>query len=100
QIQADTDSMVRRLGTMIRVLDYYQVDKTGERKMLEEMAGVLSGLSANQMAEVIRRLDAAALAASKAKDEDKAGEQIQKAYDRHREILDALKRLLARHDAI
>jgi hypothetical protein len=31
QIQADTDSMVRRLGTMLRVLEYYQVDKAGER---------------------------------------------------------------------
>src|SRR5579862_2776494 len=60
QIQAETDSLVRRLGTMMRVLDYYQVDKASERKMMEEMTGVLSGLSQNQMTEVIARLESAA----------------------------------------
>jgi hypothetical protein len=98
QIQADTDSMVRRLGTMLRVLEYYQVDKSGERKMLEEMAGVLSGLSKNQMAEVVRRLEGAAALAGK--DEAKSTAEVQKAYERHREILDTLRTLLARHDAI
>ncbi|HEV3020906.1 MAG TPA: hypothetical protein VGX76_00505, partial [Pirellulales bacterium] len=96
QVQADTDAMVRRLGTMLRVLEYYQIDKTGERKVLEEMTGVLKGLSKSQMADVIRRLDAAA----KAKLETAAGAEVQKAYDRHREILDTLQSLLARHDAI
>src|SRR5437764_624908 len=82
QIQAETDSMVRRLGTMLRVLEYYQVDKAGERKMLEEMTGILSGLSKNQMNEVIRRLEAAA----QAKDEAKSNDEVQVAYARHREI--------------
>lgn len=96
QIKADTESMVRRLGTMLRVLDYYQIDKAGERKMLEEMSGVLSGLSKNQMNEVIQRLEAAA----QAKDEAKSSEEVQQAYARHREILDSLKNLLSRHDAV
>src|SRR4051794_35957668 len=96
QIQAETDSMVRRLGTMLRVLEYYQVDKAGERKMLEEMTGVLTGLSKNQMNEVIRRLDAAA----RADDETKSSAEVQVAYDRPREILDSLKSLLSRHDAV
>ena len=88
--------MVRRLGTMLRVLDYYQVDKASERKMMEEMAGVLAGLSQNQMAEVISRLETA----GKTKDENAASQEVQEAYDRHREILDTLKALLARHDAV
>ncbi len=96
QIQAETDSLVRRLGTMIRVLDYYQVDKASERKMMEEMAGVLSGLSQNQMTEVISRLESAA----KSKDAKSADQEIQEAYERHREVLDTLKALLARHDAV
>ncbi len=96
QTQADTDSMVRRLGTMLRVLEYYQIDKAGERQMLEEMAGALSGLSKQQMTEVIRRLDTAA----KTKDDTAANQDVQEAYERHREILDSLKGLLGRYDAL
>jgi len=96
QIQAETDSMVRRLGTMLRVLEYYQIDKAGERKMMEEMTGALSGLSKKQMAEVIRRLESAA----KSQDDKKTNEEVQQVYARHREILDTLKSLMSRHDAV
>ncbi|MCI0378871.1 MAG: DUF4175 family protein [Gemmataceae bacterium] len=96
QIQAETDVVVRRLGTMLRVLDYYEVDKSAEKKLLEEMSGVLAGLSRNQMAEVIRRLDLAV----KTPEEEKSNEELVKAYDRHREILDTLKSMLAKHDAV
>ncbi len=88
--------MVRRLGTMLRVLEYYQIDKAGERKMLEEMAGVLRGLSKKQMNEVIASLDAA----GRAKDEAASNAEISQAYKKHREILDNLKSLLSRHDAV
>ena len=36
QIQAETDYIVRRMGTMLRVLDFYQLDKASEKKMVEE----------------------------------------------------------------
>src|SRR6267142_5786428 len=62
QIQAETDYVVRRMGTMLRVLDFYQLDKASEKKMLEEMVGVLGGLSKAQMTDVIQRLEAAAKA--------------------------------------
>src|SRR5262245_6521186 len=96
QIQADTDYVVRRMGTMLRVLDYYQLDKAAEKKMLEEMAGVLGGLSKTQMREVIQRLDAAAKASSA----DQSNKEVAAAYERHREVLDSLKSMLARYDAI
>jgi hypothetical protein len=96
QIQADTDQMVRRVGTMLRVLEYYQVEKAAEKKMLEEVAVTLAGLSKDQMTQVIARLDAAARAGDPAKSEKEVGE----AYIRHREILDSLKGLLAKYDAV
>jgi hypothetical protein len=95
-IQAETEQMVRRLSTMMQVLDFYQLDKAAEKKMLEELAGMLSGLSREQMNEVIRRLDAAARAAG-AKE---ANQELDEAYARHREILTSLKAMLARYDAV
>src|SRR5262249_30132128 len=76
QVQADTDHLVRRIGTMLRVLQYYQLDKGAEKKLLDEVVTTLSGLSRNQMAEVIDRLDKAA----KAPDEKSGDAQLQKAY--------------------
>src|SRR5262249_49624545 len=96
QIQAETDYLVRRMATMLRVLEFYQVDKAQEKKLMEEMVGVLSGLSKNQMKEVIRRLDAAA----KEKEQGKSDKELVQAYARHREILDALKEMTARFDAV
>src|SRR6266704_6944260 len=96
QIQAETDYVVRRMGTMLRVLDFYQIDKAFEKKMLEDMVGVLGGLSKTQMTEVIRRLEAAA----QAKSADQSTKEVETAYARHREILDSLKTMLGRYDAI
>src|SRR5437660_12097474 len=38
QVQADTDFVVRRVATTLRVLEYYKLDKASEKKMLEEVA--------------------------------------------------------------
>src|SRR5882724_2213372 len=92
QIQAETDYLVRRMATMLRVLEFYQVDKAQEKKLMEEMVGTLHGLSKSQMNEVIRRLDAAA----KEKEQGKSEKELSQAYARHREILDALKEMTAR----
>src|SRR5439155_22991140 len=91
QIQADTERMVRQMQTTIRVLQYYKLDKTQEKELLNEAVDTLSKLSANQMQEVITRLDAAA----KASDDKAADAENLKAYERHREILTELKSMLA-----
>src|SRR4051812_35171521 len=83
QIQEDTDQIVRRMTTMLRVMQFYGIDKSGEKQMLEEMSGALRGLSKQQMAEVIRKLGEAA----KATDEKKSEQAVEKAYEGHRRIL-------------
>src|SRR6185295_7701739 len=80
QIQAETDYVVRRMGTMLRVLDFYQLDQAVQKKMLEEMVGVLGGLSKSQMNEVIQRLEGAA----KAKTAEQSTKDVEAAYLRHR----------------
>src|SRR5437763_13966252 len=63
QIQAETDQVVRRLSTMMRVMQFYGADKEAEAELLGEMRQTLAGLSKNQMTEVMRRLEEAAKAA-------------------------------------
>src|SRR5947209_753145 len=80
-IRADTDHVVRRTSTMLRVLDYYKLDRSAEKRLLDEVAGTLAGLSKEQMTEVIARLGKAA----KLSDARKSEQEIGVAYDRHRE---------------
>lgn len=98
-IKAETEQLVRRVGTMLRVLEFYRVDRTEEKKLLEEVAGTLNGLSREQMAEVIARLEAAAVA-ERAADKGKATAERAAAHKRHEEILRSLKGLLSRYDAL
>jgi colicin import membrane protein len=95
-VQADTNHMVRRTSTMLRVLDYYQLDKSAEKRFLDEVAATLAGLSREQMNEVIARLDKAA----RTPEGKKADQEVAQAYERHREILERLRGLLARYDAV
>src|SRR5260370_31542923 len=83
QIQAETDQFVKKVGTMLRVLEYYQVDKAAEPKMLKEVAVALSSLSKKQMTQLIARLDPAA----QTPDQTNAEQEIQEAYSPHTEIL-------------
>ena len=62
---------------------------------MEEMAQTLSGLSKDQMTEVLRRLDSASKAP-----EGKGDPDVSAAYEKHREILEALRVMLARYDAV
>ena len=71
-------------------------DRIPEKKVMEEMSGTLAGLSKNQMEQVIRQLEAAAVA----KTEKQSDEAYEKAYANHRQVLDALHEMVARHDAI
>src|SRR5687768_10711988 len=58
QIQSDTDRLVRRIETMIRVYEYNRLDSSN-KELLEQVAGVLSGLSKEQMAALIAALEKA-----------------------------------------
>jgi hypothetical protein len=96
QVQADTEHMVRRVRTMLRVLDYYQLDKRSEKQLLDDVASTLAGLSKEQMNEVIARLEAAA----RAPDDRKLEKELEEAYARHRQIVESLKNILAKYDAV
>jgi hypothetical protein len=45
QIQSDTDRLVRRIETMIRVYEYNRLDSSSDKELLEQVSGVLAGLS-------------------------------------------------------
>src|SRR4051812_10792090 len=81
QIQLETERTVRQMQAMIRVMQFYKLDKAGEQKLLDEAATALSGLSQNQMKDVIAQLEAAAKAPD-GTDQDKAKAA---AYAKHRE---------------
>src|SRR5436189_3107648 len=74
QVQAETDHVVRRITTMLRVMQFYKLE-SADKKIMEEMSGTLSGLSKNQMTQVIRQLETAA----KAKDEEQSDTAMDKA---------------------
>src|SRR4051794_23344147 len=76
RIQEDTDRLVRRLETMVRVLNFYGIAGNAQKETIEEMAATLQGLSRQQMTEVIRRLDAAA----QTDDEAKSDGELDQAY--------------------
>src|SRR5271170_3371513 len=85
QVQAETDHVVRRITTMMRVMEFYGLE-SADKKVMAEMGTTLSGLSKNQMMDVIRQLETA----GKATDEKKSEEALDKAHDSHREVLRAL----------
>ena len=41
EIQTETDRLVRRVSTMLRVMEYHQLDKSAEKQMLESPAMML-----------------------------------------------------------
>ena len=95
QVQAETEHVVKRITTMMRVMQFYGLESP-EKKIMEEMGTTLSGLSKNQMMEVIRQLELA----SNAKDEKDSEEAYDKAHQNHRQVVRALHEMVARFDAI
>src|SRR4051812_4299423 len=49
QIQAETDRLVRRIETMVRVLEYNRLDQLAQKQLLDEVGKALAGLSREQM---------------------------------------------------
>src|ERR1022692_1468686 len=94
-IQAETDHVVNRIATMLRVMKFYGVEST-EKKVMEEMSDSLGKLSKNQMADVIRQLETAI----EAKTEKQSEEAYEKAHASHLKVLDALHEMVARFDAV
>jgi hypothetical protein len=95
QIQAETDRLVRRIETMIRVLEYNRLDESGGKDKLQSVRGILDGLSKEQMTALIAALEKA----GKTKG-DARTEELKKAQAHRAEIIDGLKSILARFDAV
>ena len=94
--QAATEDVVQRIGTMLRVMEYYQPDKGQQRKTLERVATTLVNLSREQMEDVLKRLDKAAAEA----DPEKSASELKEAHDRHIEIMQTLRALLAQYATV
>ncbi len=94
--QIATEEVVHRIGTMLRVMDYYQPDQAGQRKSLERIAVTLMALSREQMEDVLRRLDKAAAEP----DADKSAKEMEAAHTRHVEIMQTLRALLAEYETV
>ena len=43
EIQAETDRLVRRVSTMLRVMEFHKLDKSAEKQLLQEVATTLGG---------------------------------------------------------
>src|SRR6476659_4887295 len=96
EIQIETDRLVRRVSTMLRVMEYHQLDKSAEKQMLEQITTTLTGLSRQQMTLVIAQLDKAA----NEKDPNKSQAETDAAYKRHREIMTSLRNLLSAYESV
>src|SRR5262245_2387023 len=91
EIQAETDRLVRRVETMIWVLDYNGLDKAA----LARLRATLSGLSKEQMARLIEALEKAQKAKGPARTKE-----LKEAAARHEQVVLTLKGLLAEFDAV
>ena len=94
-IRAETDRLVRRVQTMIRVLEYNRLDRSAEKEMLDQVAGTLAGLSREQMVRLIDALERAGKTEGEARTRE-----LMEVQERHEQIVLGLKGLLARFDAI
>ncbi len=94
-VRAETDRMVRRLETILRIFDHNRLQSAEEKVLLDRARKVLAGLSHDQMARAITALESAQKAEGPARIT-----AIKEVEARHEEIVLALKGLLAEYDAI
>jgi Domain of unknown function (DUF4175) len=94
--QIATEDVAQRIGTMLRVMEYYQPDKVQQRKTLERVATTLVSLSREQMEEVLKSLDRAAAEP----DPEKSAKELKEAHNRHIEIMLTLRELLAQYQTV
>lgn len=94
QAQAETKRTAQRLEAMLRVLAYHQLDAVAEQKIISEAAGILRGLSKQQMEEILKNFQTA----SQAKTLSEMDKQLDQAQDKHRIVLDQIRQLLVRFE--
>src|SRR5437764_1389083 len=95
QIKAEPDRLVRRIETMVRVLEYNRLTRSAEKKLHDDAPGTLAGLSKEQMTALIAALEKA----NKTKGDKKTAE-LKKVQARHEQIVLGLKAVVARFDAV
>lgn len=95
EVRAETDRLVRRLDTILRIFDHNHLQSSEEKHLLARARKVLAGLSQDQMARALAALEAARKAEGEAR-----VERIKEIEAQHEEIVLALKKLLAEYDAI
>ncbi|MFO0843877.1 MAG: hypothetical protein U0797_16020 [Gemmataceae bacterium] len=95
QVQQDTEKLLRRVETVIRVLEYNRLGASAQKAMLDEVSKTLAGVSREQMEALLASLEKA----SAAKGDARTGE-LKKAGEHHERIVLELKGLLAKFDAV
>lgn len=95
-VAGQTERTIRRMETLLSVLQYYQLNQSEETKLIQEATEVLGGLRKEDMAAVIHHLENAA----KAKVRQSADGETTEAYKRHQFILEKLRELAARQNAV
>jgi uncharacterized protein YoxC len=85
QLQAETEKLLRRVKTTIRVLEYNRLGASGQKALLDEVARTLSGVSREQMTALLAALEKG---------------ELSKATDYHEKVVLQLKSVLARFDAV
>jgi hypothetical protein len=96
QVREETERTVRRWNTLLRALAYHRLGAEAEMLVLQEISQTLHGLSQQQMREIIESLEAAAAAA----DRETAEQGVRQAREKHQEVLEKLRSLLARYEAV
>ena len=99
QIQARVDEAARRASSAIDAMAYQRLTPTTERKMLDEVAKGLRGLSDEQIKQVLDHLEAAATAEA-AKNMDKATAEQKAALVKQRQVISELRGMLVKLDVI
>jgi hypothetical protein len=99
QIQARVNEAARRTSWAIDTMTYQRLAPSTERKMLDEVAKGLRGLSDVEIKQVLDHLEAAA-AAEAAKNPDKATTEQQAALLKQRQVISELRGMLVKLDVI
>jgi len=91
-----TEKATKRLETLLNILSYYQLNETEEAKLVTETSTVLKSLRQQDMTAVIKHLENAA----KAKVKSDSTDETKLAYVRHQKILEKLRELALKQQAI
>ena len=99
QIQARVDEAARRASSAIDAMTFQRLTPTTERRMLDEVAKGLRGLSDKEIKQVLDHLEAAANAEA-AKNMDKATAEQKAAVLKQRQVISELRGMLVKLDVI